>query len=210
MKIIGDEAQGCGFIADIDAKKEIRKIKEFLLKQYNVKNIYTLKQIHSDIILLDSSGTGDGIIITEAGNAGIVCTADCFPVVLVDKKKQVSGIFHSGWKSTELDIVGKGVIKMKKLGCRDICASVFPAIGACCFEIGEEIVERFDRAKIPVHEKEGKIFADLKTAIVNSLKRKNVEMIKDFYQCTYCDDTLFSYRRDKTAKRHASFIVNIS
>jgi len=210
MKIIGNICEGYGFIADIDAKKDIDRVKGYLSKEYGVKTVHILKQIHSDIILVDSSGTGDGIIITEPDCAGIITTADCFSVVLIDRQKSISAIFHSGWKSTELNIVGKGIKKMKELGCRNISCVVFPAIGECCFEIGNELVERFKIAGIPIHKKEDRLFADLKSAIISELIKEGVENINDYYKCTYCDNTLFSYRRDKTEKRHPSFIVNIS
>jgi polyphenol oxidase len=210
VEIIGNLSEGYGFVKDVDAKKDMERVKNFLIKQYSAKTIHTLKQVHSDIILIDSSGTGDGIIITKPGDAGIISTADCFSVALFDRNRKISAIFHSGWRSTELNIVGKGVEKLKELGCDNISAVIFPAIGECCFEIGEELVERFNLASIPVQKRGGKLFADLKSAIIAELRKEGVRNINDYSRCTYCEKSFFSYRRDKTDKRHASFIINIS
>ncbi len=210
MKIVGNLSEGYGFVADVDAKKDMGKIKEILFEKYGAEVVHSLNQVHSDIILTDSSGTGDGIIITKQGDGGIIRTADCFSVALFDRQKKVSAIFHSGWRSTELNIVGKGLKKMKGSGCNNISAVIFPAIGECCFEIGEELVERFKVAEIPVQKRGGKLFADLKSSIVFQLKKEGVKNIHDYSECTYCDKSFYSYRRDKTEKRHASFIVNIS
>jgi polyphenol oxidase len=210
LKLKGNIKEGYGFVEDIDSKKEESSLRRFIEEQYGIQTTHLLHQIHSDIILTDSSGEGDGIIITQKGSAGIVRTADCLPVVLVDRVAGISGIFHSGWRGTELDITGKGVKQMREYGCRNISAVIFPGIGVCCFEIGEELVERFKESQIPVKSKDGKFFGDIRESVRRSLNRGGVVNIVDLFECTCCNDNLFSYRRNKTSKRHATFVVNIS
>ncbi|MBP5202382.1 laccase domain-containing protein, partial [bacterium] len=53
----------------------------------------------------------------------------------------------------------------------------------------------------------GKLHADLKTAIKNELIKAGITKITDNSECTFCTEGYFSYRRDKTEKRHATFVV---
>lgn len=195
-----------GFIKERDAKAELDEISAELKQKFSLETLWRSHQIHSNMIFVDGEGEGDGIIITKPSIA-LIRTADCVPVVLFDRVADIAGVFHSGWRGTEQKIVSKGVKKMKELGCRNISAVIFPAIGFCCFEIGEELLERFKNAEIPTERRGGKLYADLKTAIKNELQNGGVTDISDQSECTFCGEGYFSYRRDKTEKRHATFVV---
>ncbi|HNW82795.1 MAG TPA: polyphenol oxidase family protein [bacterium] len=199
-----------GFIKETDARVNFDAICENIRKEYNIKELHFLKQVHGDNILIDCSGTGDGIIITKPATGALIKTADCFPVVLTDRVKNISGIFHSGWKGTELGISAKGAEMMREIGCGNIEAVIFPGIEQCCFRIGSELIDRFAKANIPVIKKTDGYFADLKSAIISGLKSKGVETIKDMSVCTCCGEGYFSYRKDGTDKRHASFVITFS
>ena len=195
-----------GFIKERDAKAELDEISAELKQRFSLETLWRSHQIHSNMIFVDGEGEGDGIIITKPSIA-LIRTADCVPVVLFDRVADIAGVFHSGWRGTELKIVSKGVKKMKELDCKDISAVIFPAIGFCCFEIGEELLERFKNAGIPTERRGEKLYADLKTAIKNELRNGGVTDISDQSECTFCGEGYFSYRRDKTEKRHATFVV---
>ena len=195
-----------GFIKNRDARAELELIEEDLKKKFCLEKVWRPHQIHSDRIFIDSEGEGDGIIITKPSIA-LIRTADCFPVAVFDRSKNIAGVFHSGWRGTELKIVSKGLKTMMDLGCRDFEAVIFPGIGSCCFEIGGELIERFKNAGIPTDHRGGKLYADLKTAVKNELKLYGVSKISDSSECTFCGEGYFSYRRDKTEKRHATFVA---
>ncbi|MBO7127166.1 polyphenol oxidase family protein [bacterium] len=195
-----------GFIKERDAKAEIAQIEAELKLEFGLSTLWRPHQIHSDTIFVDGEGEGDGIIITKPSIA-LIRTADCIPVLLFDRTANIAGVFHSGWRGTEQKIVSKGAKMMAELGCKNIEAIIFPGIGLCCFEIGEELRERFENAEIPMSYVDGKLHADLKTAIKNELIKTGITKITDDSQCTFCGEGYFSYRRDKTEKRHATFAV---
>ena len=195
-----------GFIKERDAKAEFDEISAELKRKFGLETLWRPHQIHSDTIFVDGEGEGDGIIITKPSIA-VIRTADCVPVVLFDRVADIAGVFHSGWRGTELKIVSKGAEMMKELGCRNISAVIFPAIGFCCFEIGEELLERFRRAGIPTERRGGKLYADLATAIKNELETAGIIDVSDMSECTFCGKGYFSYRKDKTEKRHATFVA---
>lgn len=195
-----------GFIKNRDAKAEIEQIENELRRKFALDTLWRPHQIHSDTVFVDSAGDGDGIIITKPSVA-LIRTADCIPVVLLDRTKNIGGVFHSGWRGTELKIVSKGAKMMTEMGCRDIEAVIFPGIGFCCFEIGEELLERFEKAGIPTTCRNGRFYADLKAAIKNELENAGILKITVDSECTFCGEGYFSYRKNKTEKRHATFIA---
>ena len=119
--------------------------------------LVTLRQVHSDIIHHvdakqpvsdpDAPLTGDGLVTATAGLLLAIQTADCLPIILVDSKRRVVGVFHAGWRGTVKRIVEKGVGEMQRwFGTRpeDIKAAIGPGIGGCCYEVGEEVRTKFE------------------------------------------------------------------
>ena len=118
--------------------------------------LVTLHQIHSDIIrCVDSVPdltrgeplSGDGLITATPGLLLAIQTADCLPVILVDAKRHVVGVFHAGWRGTVQRIVEKGVGEMHRcFGSRprDLKAAIGPGIQGCCYEVGEEVRTKFE------------------------------------------------------------------
>jgi polyphenol oxidase len=115
-------------------------------------SLITLRQIHSDIIhCVDSVPgepiAGDGLITATPNLLLAIQTADCLPVILVDTKRRVVGVFHAGWRGTVKRIVEKGVGEM--IRCfgskpRDLRAAIGPGVRGCCYEVGEEVRSKFE------------------------------------------------------------------
>jgi YfiH family protein len=114
--------------------------------------LITLRQIHSDVIrcvdsIPEQPLSGDGLITATPGLLLAIQTADCLPVILVDAKRHVVGVFHAGWRGTVKRIVEKGIGEMHR--CfdsrpRDLKAAIGPGIQACCYEVGEEVRIKFE------------------------------------------------------------------
>ena len=114
--------------------------------------LVTLRQIHSDLIHVITAPTtqplvGDGMVTNVPGIALGVQTADCFPVLLIDKKNRAVGAFHAGWRGTVQRIAEKGLGLMRhEFGTRpeDVLAALGPGIQDCCYEVGEELKANFE------------------------------------------------------------------
>jgi YfiH family protein len=108
--------------------------------------------LHSDVIHIVRSPSpgalaGDGLITNVPEIALGVLTADCIPVLLVDRKNRVVGAFHAGWRGTAKRIVEKGLGLMRReYGSlpEDIHAVIGPGIQKCCYEVGEELRNEFE------------------------------------------------------------------
>jgi YfiH family protein len=114
--------------------------------------LVTIRQIHSDIIrcidaVPEGQLSGDGLITATPGLLLAIQTADCLPVILVDTKRHVVGVFHAGWRGTVSRIVEKGVGEMHRCygtNPRDLKAAIGPGIQGCCYEVGEEVRIKFE------------------------------------------------------------------
>jgi polyphenol oxidase len=119
-----------------------------------------LRQIHSDIVYVVGSDQvpqgqlapqGDALISRRPGVLLAVQTADCMPILLADTKNRAVAAIHAGWRGTAQRIAAKTVGRMQmEFGTRpqDIIAAIGPGIGACCYEVGHEVIKEF-AAKFP-------------------------------------------------------------
>ncbi len=153
----------------------------------------------------DTLFEADGYVTSDPGVPLAIFTADCIPLLMADEKAGVAAAVHSGWRGTVQDIEKNAVNSMLELGasCENIKACIGPAIGRCCFEVGEEVIEGItdllhgDALDLYDKKENGKYMLDLKgvlkRSLINSgLSEENIDIIKD---CTMClHDKYWSHR----------------
>jgi polyphenol oxidase len=114
--------------------------------------LITLKQIHSNltrrVTRADAERTmrADGMMTDDPGVMLGIQTADCVPVLVWDRRTGAVAAFHAGWRGTLKRIVEGGIGKMQlEFGSRpeELEAAIGPAIGACCYAVGEEVRSEF-------------------------------------------------------------------
>ena len=91
----------------------------------------------------------DGLLSRQPGHLLGVRTADCLPILFVDRAKRGVAAVHAGWRGTLKSIARRAVERMTAEFASeeaDIEAAIGPAIGPCCFEVGPEVADRFDEA----------------------------------------------------------------
>jgi len=123
-----------------------------------------LKQAHGDALALrrrepgegsgQASPTADGQTTREAAIALVIQSADCLPVLLGDTRSAAVGAAHAGWRGTALGVVSRLVERMAiEHGCDParLVALLGPAIGPCCYEVGEDVASIF-RRRFPAHQ----------------------------------------------------------
>ena len=156
------------------------------------------RQVHGRTVLRASAGSrgqveGDALWTDEPGLPVGALTADCVPVALVREagERPAVAVVHAGWRGLLAGVVPAAVAT---LGGR-VAAAVGPAIGPCCFEIGEEVAQPLRAAfgADAVRESRG----DLPLATERALRAAGVTSVERFDVCTVCGATrLFSHRRD--------------
>jgi hypothetical protein len=152
----GGKTLNLGFTPE-DSRAVVERNRQLFLKELGVANgrkswpLISLRQIHSDLIhrvdgVPREPLAGDGVVTDTPGLMVAVQAADCFPIVLADRKRRVVGVIHAGWRGTVKRIVEKGVGEMQRyFDCepRDIVVAIGPGVQACCYEVGEDVRVKF-------------------------------------------------------------------
>lgn len=181
-----------------------------------------LEQVHGiKVVNAKADGivrTADGSYSDQRGQACVVMTADCLPILLCDKQGTRVAALHCGWRSLAKGICAKGISKFN-LAPRELMAYLGPAISQPNFEVGIDVLEAFFKvartaqhaeqiaaafkpAHRPLH-----FFADIYALARAELNALGVVDVYGGGYCTYAEDARFySYRRDKTTGRMASLI----
>jgi len=160
----------------------------------------------------------DALWSASKGAALAIKIADCLPVSIADSKHRVIANIHSGWRGAAQRIVAETLDVIERETEFDAGVAqawLGPTIRACCFEVGEEVVEQL-RASYPdaetfVDRSRAKPHVDVAGLTAALLVQRGFapENVHDSGLCTRCDDSIFhSYRRDpKRGGRNLALIA---
>lgn len=151
----------------------------------------------------------DGLLTDEPGLVLVTFYADCVPLYFVDPVNRAVGLSHSGWRGTVNRMGEKTLQAMNKaFGTRpeDVTVCIGPSICKNCFEVGEEVVEEFQKnfarkdweSLWAKNGKPGKYQLDLWKANAVILEEAGVcrDRITVTNLCTRCNaEYLFSHRK---------------
>lgn len=150
----------------------------------------------------------DAVVTGMKGVAIGVNTADCVPVILIDEQVPLIAAVHAGWRGAVADIVPKTIERMRSLSAKDIKAFIGPSICERCFEVGDEVAERFP--EFAIKRNYGvKPHIDLQGFIMHQLKEAGVECVQKSIPCTRCNpEHYFSARAQGiNSGRNFSFAI---
>ena len=124
-----------------------------LVQALGIRGMVSMRQVHGNKVSVVRSSSaeppiGDGLVTGESGLALMVATADCVPLLLWDERRNVVGAVHAGWRGSLAGIAAEAVTVLAvELDARpeSIRVAMGPAIGPCCYEVGEDVVEAFRR-----------------------------------------------------------------
>lgn len=129
----------------------------------------------------------DGHVISDPGLTALVMVADCLPVALAGAGK--AAMLHCGWRG-----LAGGILTIGARATEAEAAAIGPGIGPCCYEVGDEVRERF--AALGNGVSQGRML-DLAEVARRQLRAVGVERIESAGLCTSCERKLFfSHRRD--------------
>ncbi|HEY6628366.1 MAG TPA: polyphenol oxidase family protein [Acidimicrobiia bacterium] len=161
----------------------------------------SLNQIHGNLVhRVDHPGVigeGDAMWSTVRNLPLAVFTADCFGVVL--HAREAVGVAHAGWRGSRAGVVARLRDEMAAEGHAPTRAALGPGIGACCFEVGEEVSTEFEGFTTATTW--GTPSVDLAAVIRTELSGLEVWDADD---CTFHQPGSFSFRRDQTSLRMAT------
>ena len=157
-----------------------------------------VRQVHGAVVVEpEGAGIGDeadALITMNPALPIAVSVADCLPVALICDG--AVGIAHAGWRGAAGGVVGATIAALVAGGHQPHTAVIGPGIGPCCFEVGDEVADRF-----PGHRSRTSwdtVSVDLPGAVAADLAGLDVEMVGG---CTHHQDRFHSYRNDGTNHR---------
>jgi YfiH family protein len=149
--------------------------------------------------------------VLEVGSALVpaVRTADCVALLFADRHGRAVGAVHAGWRGTAGGIaaVAAGAFAASGIAAGDLVVAMGPAIRACCYEVGDEVVEalRPHAGGEPVVR--GRSAAGRPTVDLPAVNRAQLlaagiprESIHDAPWCTRCRLDLFFSARAEGSK----------
>ena len=152
----------------------------------------------------------DALVTARRGLALAVLTADCTPVLLADPVAGIAGAAHAGRPGMVAGVVPAAVRAMVELGADParIVARTGPAVCGRCYEVPADM--RADVAAVePAAYAEtswGTPAVDVTAGAHAQLDRLGVCDREQSPVCTRESDDHFSYRRDRTTGRLASYV----
>ncbi len=165
-----------------------------------------------------SQRNADACVSRAPGQACVIQTADCLPVLLCNDDGSVVAAAHAGWRGLVAGVLGETVVAMG-VDAEAISAYLGPAISQQHFEVGSEVRDTFlvgaqgdDQALteacfIPSKNRPGHYYADLYQLARIQLHGLGVTRIYGGDYCTYADtERFYSYRREGQTGRMASLI----
>ena len=153
----------------------------------------------------------DGVWTDRALDPVVVLSADCMPISLcrtTGARPAVAAV-HAGWRGVLAGVIEAGVTALDS---SQLYASIGPAIGPCCYEVGADLAEQFSARFGSDVVRAGHL--DLPLAARRVLEGLGVREIETIDACTACDEErFFSHRRDngRTGRQGlVAFIENVA
>jgi len=175
-------------------------------------DVVTAWQVHGSHVAavgLSDAGTvvaeTDALITNQPGVTLMLRFADCLPIFLYDRAKRIIGLGHAGWRGTSAKVgpqMVSAMIEHYATDPADLVAGLGPAIGPCCYVVGEDVAQA---VKATLHEYQdairrggdGEFYVDLWEANRQQLFDRGVREVEIGSICTSCHaGEFFSHRAD--------------
>jgi YfiH family protein len=122
--------------------------------------VATLTQVHGNAVSTIRRPAGvpekrphaDVLVSDNPEVAVAVRAADCVPLLIADPRRGTVAAVHAGWRGTAAGAASAAVDALTRefsAKPRDLIAAIGPSIGACCYEVGAELIEAFLAAGHP-------------------------------------------------------------
>lgn len=220
-----------------DEEERVRQNRKAVSEFIGKEDFVTVQQAHGNgIVVLESSNvvnlkTGhidlqaDAIVTAFEGVPLGVLSADCLPMILIAEPGIVSAV-HAGWRGLLAGVVENAVGVMRDLKGEDFAVFFGPSICKDCYEVGEDVVEKFrSKFKGGIYSSGGKWHLSLKTLAFEVLENIGVverilrvgrlslpeltasKMVYNIDVCTFESKIYYSYRREGLTGRQAGIVL---
>ena len=215
----------CG-IGSNDKKKKVRQNLKIVKSKIGkkCKNIFLVHQTHSNKFIFINKNyklkkkrvKADAIITNQKRIPIAVLTADCVPLLLYDKRKDIIAAVHAGWKGAFKGIIKNVLGYMKKKGCcsRDIIAAIGPCIRQNSYNVKKDFQKKFvkksKRNRIFFKKRKNKIYFNLPKFVESELKLDKITNIDIINKDTFIKKNNFFSARQSLKLKYDDYGRNIS
>jgi hypothetical protein len=158
----------------------------------------------------------DGFLADRPGLLLTVGVADCVPALLYAPRAGALALLHAGWRGIAAGILPAALERLSEAGVRpaDVLAWWGPAIGPCCYPVGEEVVEALRSTEAGpepdawVRRGPDGARVDLREALNRQAAARGIppSAVTASGRCTSCAaDLFFSHRREPSGGRMLAF-----
>lgn len=135
--------------------KFLNKQTTFNYSQLPENVVYPLMCHGSDVLIVKSlqeakqikprTYKADAVVTTSDEVLLVMPTADCAPIVLIDKEKNILAMMHCGWKPSLRGLIENTIAEMESLGAsvNNIHAIIGPSIDIKSFECKDDMRDLF-------------------------------------------------------------------
>ncbi len=173
-----------------------------------------LSQVHSSVAIEAEPGIcaqADASWSDRPGEACVVLTADCLPVLFCDRAGTRVAAAHAGWRGLVGGVL-EATLQALAVPAEELLVWLGPAIGPAAFEVGPEVREAFLAQHAAATEafapsrNAGRFMADLYQLARIRLAARGVNAVYGGGLCTFADPRFYSYRRTPHTGRFASLV----
>ncbi len=209
-----------------DKKNRIKKNLKIVKDKISVKSkdIFLMNQVHSNKLVFINKNfdfnkkkiKADAVITDQKRIPIGILTADCVPILLYDKKRDMIAAVHAGWKGAFKDIIKKVINFMVNKGCekKSIIAAIGPSIQEKSYNVKKDFLKKFikknKKNKIFFKNKKNKIYFDLPNFVKSQLKSNKITNIDTIKIDTFDKKNNFFSARRSLRLKHDDYGRNIS
>ncbi len=140
-----------GFFTRSHAPENPDRLKQLIRSEGRA---YRAKQVHGDRVLSSTEidldpdlPEADGVCAiqeTMTNQSVWVCTADCVPILIGDRRLGSVAAVHAGWRGTAAKILGVAISKFVERGssASDLCVALGPAISGEAYQVTQAVADR--------------------------------------------------------------------
>ena len=199
---------------EIAKNKIIKKAKKiFLVHQFHSNKFIF---INKDFKIRKKIFKADAIITNQKKLPIAVLTADCVPLLVYDKKKNMVAAIHAGWKGAYKEIIKRVIMFMIKKGCKkqNIIVAIGPCIKQKSYVVREDFrikfIKKNKKNKIFFKKKKDAIYFDLSNFVKSQLKSIKITNIDTINIDTFDKKNNFFSARRSLRLKHDDYGRNIS
>ena len=119
----------------------------------DASHLVRVRQVHGTMVVVARQPGAEAcdadIIVSDNPDLALaVQAADCVPILIADRRTGAVAAAHAGWRGLSVRVPAATVAALgREFGSQrtDLVAAIGPAIGACCYEVGADVRQRFVR-----------------------------------------------------------------